>query len=105
MKGYTGWKNPKTIKIPLEIEAEVTPKIETIGEVILKTTEGVVLMIVDPHNNREEEVMTKSQYHSGIKANPLKDHHPPREKPTPKTNPKDPPPKRNTKTKYFSPPM
>ena len=81
------------------------PKIGAIGEVILKTTEGVVPRIADPPNSKEVEVMTKSQYHSGTKVNPLKDHHPPREKPIPKTNPKDPPPRRDTKTKYFSPQM
>ena len=105
MKGFTEWKNPKITKTPLEMEAEAIPKTEATGEVILRTTEEVVPRIANPPNNKEEEVMTKSQYHSGIKANPLKDHHPPREKPTPKTNPKDPPPKRNTKTKYFSLPM
>ena len=104
MKGSTGWKN-KIIRTPLEMGVGAIPKIGAIGEVILKTTEGVVLMIVDPPNNREVEVMTKSQYHSGTRVNPLKDHHPPREKPIPKTNPKDPPPKKNTKTKYSSHPM
>ena len=104
MKGFTGWKNPKTTKTPLETRAEATPKIEIIGEVNLKTIEGVVHKMVDP-NNKEVEMMKKSQYHSGTKANPLKDHPPAREKPTPKTNPKDPPPKKDTKTKYSSHPM
>ena len=81
------------------MEAEAIPKTETTGEVIPRTTEEVVPRIASAPNNREEEVMTKSQYPSGTKVNPLKDPHPPKEKPTNPKYPKDPVLRTDTKIK------